>query len=149
MALATAESIAPTARANQAFPRMSHSPAHTIGGEWSSWIARRSSFAVEKFGFLTAVRIRPAPRDRIRTPMCWSLSAVRRGWSTPVRATTNPACKSRSFSCDDRTVCVGADKSEHCRTFKAMNFHFAHRSSNPIWPATQSVSNGGITRLNQ
>jgi hypothetical protein len=57
---------------------------------------------------------------------------VRRGWSTPVRATTNPAWKSRSFSRDDRTVCVGADKSEHCREFKEMIFHFAHRSSNPL-----------------
>src|SRR6516225_445486 len=45
-----------------------------------------------------------------------------------------------SFSCDDRTVCVGADKSEHCREFKEMNFHFAHRSSNPTCPATQSLS---------
>jgi hypothetical protein len=28
-----------------------------------------------------------------------------------------------------RTVCVGADKSEYCREFKEMNFHFAHQSS--------------------
>jgi hypothetical protein len=84
------------------------------------------------------------PRDRIRTPMCWSLSAERSGWSTPPRATTNPAWKRRSFSRDDRTVCVGADKSEHCREFKEMIFHFAHQSSNPTCPATQSVSNGGV-----
>ena len=30
------------------------------------------------------------------------------------------------------------DESEHCRELKEMNFHFAHRSSSPIWPATQS-----------
>ena len=43
--------------------------------------------------------------------------------------------KRRLFSWNDRTVCVGADKSEHCREFKEMNFHFAHQSSNPTTPA--------------
>ena len=37
--------------------------------------------------------------------------------------------KRRLFSWNDRTVCAGADKSEHCREFKEMNFHFAHQRS--------------------
>jgi hypothetical protein len=62
--------------------------------------------------------------------MCWNLSAVRHGWSTPPRATTNPAWKRRLFSWDDRTVCVGADKSEHWREFKEMNFE--QKMNNPL-----------------
>jgi len=54
--------------------------------------------------------------------------------------------KRRLFSWNDRTVCAGADKSEHCREFKEMNFHFAHQSSNPTWPAMESVFAVGFPR---
>jgi hypothetical protein len=62
-----------------------------------------------------------------------------------VRATINSARKRRLFSRNDRTVCVGADNSEHCRGFKEMIFHFAHQSSNPT-TATESVSAVGFPR---
>src|SRR5205814_265690 len=37
-------------------------------------------------------------------------------------------------------------KSQHCREFKEMNFHFAHPSSSPIWPGSQSVSLSALCR---
>ena len=40
------------------------------------------------------------------------------------------------------TVWAASRKSEFGRLVKEMNFHFARRSSSPIWPATQSVSRG-------
>ena len=48
------------------------------------------------------------------------------------------------FFWDDRTVGAGVGKSQHCRVLKEMNFHFAHRSSSPIWPGSQSVSNRAV-----
>jgi 2-methylcitrate dehydratase PrpD len=39
----------------------------------------------------------------------------------------------------DSTVCAGYWKSELCREFKEMNFHFSHRSSYPICPGMQSI----------
>src|SRR6516165_9123558 len=61
-------------------------------------------------------------------------------------------CKFDQFSLDEKIillnttcrVCSGADKSRYCRTFKEMNFLFAHCSSSPIWPAIQS---GAAKRL--
>jgi hypothetical protein len=44
-------------------------------------------------------------------------SGQRRPWARPE--------KRKLFFWDDRTVCAGADESEHCREFKEMNFHFA------------------------
>jgi hypothetical protein len=41
-------------------------------------------------------------------------------------------------------VCTGLRKSEPLRFLKEKNFHFAHRSSNPICPATESVSAVGF-----
>src|SRR6516225_9176364 len=48
-----------------------------------------------------------------------------------------------SHSVDRATglVCDQTVKSQHCRELKQMNFHFAHRSSSPRWPASQFVSN--------
>jgi hypothetical protein len=45
--------------------------------------------------FSRRFEIRPAPRDRIRTPMCWSLPAVRRGWSAPPLAEVAVPSRSR------------------------------------------------------
>jgi hypothetical protein len=45
---------------------------------------------------------------------------------------------------DSGTVYVGSGKSEYYRMFKEMNFLSAHRSSNPICPATESVSAVGF-----
>jgi hypothetical protein len=46
----------------------------------------------------------------------------------------------RSFSLGTAAVSAGAPESELTRHLKEMNFLSAHRSSYPIWPATQSVS---------
>jgi hypothetical protein len=49
------------------------------------------------------------------------------------------------FSRDRKTVCDGSGESEQCRMFKEMNILSAHQSSNPICPATQSVSMVGFS----
>jgi hypothetical protein len=69
-------------------------------------IARRSSLAVEKFPISRGGSNPTSPPDRIRTPMCWSLSAVRRGWQRqfgqrpiqPGRADHSPVTTGRSAS---------------------------------------------------
>jgi len=72
--------------------------------------------------------------------MCRSPRRNAPSWTTLGAGNDQSCRKRRLFSRNDRTVCVGADNSEHCRRLKEMILHFAHRSSNPICPATQSVS---------
>jgi hypothetical protein len=47
--------------------------------------------------------------------------------------------REKLFSWSDSAVCAGVGKSELRRDLKEMNFHIAHRSSNPPTPAMQSV----------
>src|ERR1700674_2755691 len=54
--------------------------------------------------------------------------------------------RTEDYSPGTTTVCGGSGKSEYCRMFKEMNLLSAHRSSNPICPATESVSAVGISR---
>ena len=61
---------------------------------------------------------------------------------TCVKQASSPQRK--LFSWNAATVCTTPCKSVFRRSLKEMNFHFAHRSSNPMWSGTQSVSNGGI-----
>jgi hypothetical protein len=69
--------------------------------------------------------------------MCRSPRRNAPSWTTLGAGNDQSCRKRRLFSRNDRTVCVGADNSEHCRRLKEMILHFAHRSSNPICPATQ------------
>jgi hypothetical protein len=62
----------------------------------------------------------------------WARRRPRRG--------NGPAQRRRSFSLGTAAVSAGAPESELTRHVKEMNFLSAHRSSNPICPAMQSVS---------
>src|SRR5580704_14114910 len=50
-----------------------------------------------------------------------------------------PTERRRSFSLGTAAVSAGAPESELTRHLNEMNFLYAHRSSNPTTPATQSV----------
>jgi hypothetical protein len=77
-----------------------------------------------------------SPRGRIRTT---------RGASRGRPAVHDSPTDVENNSPDDGVVCAGSAQSENCRMFKEMNFAFAHQSSNPICPATESVSTVGFS----
>ena len=84
----------------------------------------------EPIKFLAKVKLRGFELRCVETRPPYGVGRQRCPWATP---------EEKIILLERQTVCAGADKSEHCREFKEMNFHFAHQSSNPTTPATQLV----------